>query len=372
MVVLALLTTPELESQDPENAQAGREGYPGRWDLIRSIGVETGIETIMVDGSASTDALVASLAGVEVVVPLMAPQGLQGNLDLVPLALARRLPSLRLVQVLSAGTNELDIDGLSALGVTVANNGGANAIPVAEHAIALMLSVNRRMMQQWATASRGDWIKGIDYASFSEIAGKTVGIVGFGNIGRQVARRLNGWGCELIYHDVLELAVGRSGELGCEAVSGGLGELLDRSDIVSLHVPLTQSTRGLIGVSVIRSAPHRHQLVTTYPATPRRTQHSTRIFAVKEKDMAVIAHITGAGAAEDAAPRGADQHVPRACGGRGGVGGRPAERADCWGGAGRARAGAHRPGQPAAAPGELRTAGVGGGPIVVAAARHAE
>eukprot|EP01051_Picozoa_sp_SAG22_P021066 SAG22_NODE_4504_length_1249_cov_2.108696_1_plen_359_part_00 len=262
MVRLALMTTPELETQDPENAQAGREGYPGRWDLIRSVGAAAGVETLMVDGSASAADLVANLDGVEVIIPLMAPQGLQGNLDLMPLALARQLPSLRLVQVLSAGTNELDISGLAELGVTVANNGGANAISVAEHAVALMLSVNRRMMQQWETARRGDWIKGIDYASFSEVAGKTVGIVGFGNIGRQVARRLSGWGCDLIYYDTVELAEGRSGELGAEAVES-LHGLLARSDIVTLHVPLLPSTRGLVGAAEFRQMQRHAVLINT-------------------------------------------------------------------------------------------------------------
>ena len=265
MVTVALITTPEIEQQN--------YGKYRRWPLMQEYGGELGLTTVMVSGDQPESELVAALAGVEVVVPLMGTQGLQGNIDLMPVELARKLPDLKLVQLLSAGSNELDIQGLAQLGITVANNGGANAIPVAEHAIALMLSVSRCMMQQWETLRSGRWAEGVDYASFSEMEGKTVGICGFGNIGRQVARRLSGFGVSLIFYDILELPTGRSDvrspccpprgpagapisshpqpslgaqELGARAVES-LEELLRQSDIVTLHVPLSPSTVGLIG-----------------------------------------------------------------------------------------------------------------------------
>jgi phosphoglycerate dehydrogenase-like enzyme len=76
-----------------------------------------------------------------------------------------------------------------------------------------------------------------------ELSGLTVGIVGFGNIGRLVARYLSGMRCRILYFDVKELEVGREGELGAEAV-GSLAELLRRSDVVTVHVPNLPSTNG--------------------------------------------------------------------------------------------------------------------------------
>ena len=253
-VTVAYMTTPNLERLD--------YGKHGRWALTQELAAELGLETVLVNGDLPDTELVAALAGADVVIPLMAPQGLQGNIDLMPLPIARQLPALRLVQLLSAGSNELDIRGLAELGISVANNGGANAIPVSEHAIALMLSVYRCMMQQWQTARAGNWADGIDYASFTEIAGKTVGIVGFGNIGRQVARRLSGFGCTLIYYDIVELSAGREDELGARSCAS-LEELLSQSDIVTLHVPLSPSTRKLIGASELAMMQRHAVLINT-------------------------------------------------------------------------------------------------------------
>jgi lactate dehydrogenase-like 2-hydroxyacid dehydrogenase len=122
MVMVAYMTTPKLELLN--------YGKYNRWALTQELGAELGLDTMMVNGELPEAELVAALTGVQMVIPLMAPQGLQGNIDLMPLPLARQLPALRLVQLLSAGSNELDIPGLAELGIAVANNGGANAIPV--------------------------------------------------------------------------------------------------------------------------------------------------------------------------------------------------------------------------------------------------
>lgn len=194
-----------------------------------------GIETRLINPTISRGELIEALQGVDAIIPWLAK---------VPVDLASECKDLKLVQLLTAGFDIVDVPGLSELGIKVANNGGSNAISVSEHAMSLMLSVYRRLMDSWENTRDGKWRDGIDQLPFrNEINGKTVGIVGFGNIGRQVARRLQGWDVELLYHDVVELMPGRDAELG--AVAAPLGELLKRSDIVTAHVPLNRSTHGM-------------------------------------------------------------------------------------------------------------------------------
>ncbi len=165
--------------------------------------------------------------------------------DLV--ALARLVPSLKLVQVGSAGTDGIDVEALGEMGVTVANSGGGNAVTVAEHTIALMLTVYRKLNLQFASVAAGRWHGDLLkwYPSAGELTGKTVGIVGLGRIGQGVAKLLRGFDCRLYYFDMAP----RSGEL--EADLGvarlGLDDLLARCDVVTLHLPLTEQTRGMIG-----------------------------------------------------------------------------------------------------------------------------
>ena len=161
--------------------------------------------------------------------------------------LVRLCARLKLVQATSAGVDRFDLAALGELGVRVANNYGSNAIAVSEHAVALMISVFRKLALQFHSVRAGNWSGTIsaDWSSQAyEIAGKTVGIVGLGPIGRQVAQRLRGWECSLVYYDVVRPPAELVAELGLEAVS--MDELLSASDIVSLHVPLNPRTRGMI------------------------------------------------------------------------------------------------------------------------------
>jgi phosphoglycerate dehydrogenase-like enzyme len=210
--------------------------HRGRWELMQELAPE-GIKTRLVNPTLSRGELIEALKGVEAVIPWLAK---------VPVDLARECPDLKLVQLLTAGFDVVDVPGLAELGISVANNGGSNAISVSEHAMSLMLSVYRRFTDAWLNTKQGHWRDNVDQLPFrAEINGKTVGIVGFGNIGRQVARRLQGWDVELLYHDVVELMPGRDQELGAKATP--LDDLLRRSDIVTAHVPLNRSTRGMFG-----------------------------------------------------------------------------------------------------------------------------
>ena len=111
---------------------------------------------------------------------------------------------LKLVQVLSAGYDQVNIAGARAARVPVCSNGGANSVAVAEHAIMLMLAVYRNLVALHQNVVAGKWHSGIPRTvNVYELAGKTVGLVGLGNIGQQVAQRVRAFDASVIYYDAL-------------------------------------------------------------------------------------------------------------------------------------------------------------------------
>ena len=160
-------------------------------------------------------------------------------------AVLKAAQNVKLIQLVSAGFDELDLELCRKLGIQVANNGGTNAQDVAEHTVALILGVYRRLVDLDTFARTNRWDELEIGLSTHTISGKTVGIIGLGHIGRQVARLLRGFGAYLIYNDVEEAQPELERELRISRL--GLVELLQTSDIVTLHVPLTEQTRHLIG-----------------------------------------------------------------------------------------------------------------------------
>ena len=160
--------------------------------------------------------------------------------------LISKLPNLKLVQTPSAGTDWIDKAALAELGVNVANNGGANAVAVAEHAIMLMLTVERKLDRQIESVKSGTWMAGVggDRTEYHTLVGKRIGIIGLGRIGSRVAKRLQGWECEVVYNDVADYDDDYIAESGASFAE--LDELLATSDIVSLHVPLERTTRHMM------------------------------------------------------------------------------------------------------------------------------
>ena len=156
---------------------------------------------------------------------------------------ARRL---KLVQVLSAGYDFLNIEGARKARVPICSNGGANSVAVAEHAIMLMLAVYRKLIAFHQNVVNGRWHRGIPRTvDIFELEGKTVGLVGLGNIGRQVARRIKAFDTNVIYYDAFRLSPEDETKLGVTYVP--FDALLRTADVVSLHVPLNDSTRRMIG-----------------------------------------------------------------------------------------------------------------------------
>ena len=158
--------------------------------------------------------------------------------------LLREAKKLRLVQLLTAGYDKIDLGVTQELGIPVATNGGANAWAVAEHAISLLLAVYKRLIPTDRTMREGGWRRGVSGMSIIEVAGKTLGLIGAGNIGRKVARRLAAFETSVIYYDVIP-APDIEKDLGARRVS--LEEVIREADIITLHLPLMPETRGLIG-----------------------------------------------------------------------------------------------------------------------------
>lgn len=155
-------------------------------------------------------------------------------------------PKLKLLQLVSAGYDRLDIPAVRRAKVAVANNGGANSVAVAEHTIMLILSVLKRIAWMHNNVVAGKWRVGdLGDQRVYELAGKTVGIVGLGTIGKKVVRRLQGFDVNVVYHDILRLNEDQEDALGVRFAL--LPELLRVSDVVSVHVPLNDVTRKLIG-----------------------------------------------------------------------------------------------------------------------------
>jgi phosphoglycerate dehydrogenase-like enzyme len=176
---------------------------------------------------------------------LPAADYLMGFLGRLPDGSLAGAPRLRLVQLMSVGYDTFDLDAARAAGIPVAVNGGANAIAVAEHAVLLMLATLKRLAELNAAVHAGEWRSGPSgEVRLYELWHSTVGIVGLGRIGRQVARRLQGWEANLLYYDPVRLSPDEERPLG--VTYAPLDELMSQADVVTVHVPLSAQTHHLI------------------------------------------------------------------------------------------------------------------------------
>ena len=160
----------------------------------------------------------------------------------------RAAPKLKLVQLTSAGYDRVDLEAARKAKVPVANNGGANSIAVSEHAVMLMLAVYKKLVYHHLNVVSGTW-RAADFGSIRtyELEGKRLGIVGLGNIGKKVARRVQGFEMDVRYYDVVRLTADQEDALGVRFAL--FNELLRTSDVVTLHVPLNDVTRKMISAA---------------------------------------------------------------------------------------------------------------------------
>lgn len=171
------------------------------------------------------------------------------------------MPKLKLIQRWGVGFDKVDVVAAGERGIPVAIAPGANSTPVSELALLLMLALYRNLVKLHEGMIQGRWEKEKFIDNSFMIKGKTVGLVGCGAIGQQVAKKVQAFGAEVIYYDAFRLPERTELELGLSFRS--LDEVLSSADIVSLHLPLLDTTRGLIGRREICLMKPRALLINT-------------------------------------------------------------------------------------------------------------
>ena len=170
-------------------------------------------------------------------------------------------PMVRFVQLIGVGTDSVDRPAMAAAGVLVAHNPGVNRTGVAELAIMLMLALTKRLPNSERSTRAGRFVAGEVIATgIGDLAGATIGLIGFGDIGATVAQRLVAFGPRIVYH--ARHPVAHAGpRFGATWLP--LPELLASSDIVSLHCPMTPATYHLIGAAELATMRPSAYLVNT-------------------------------------------------------------------------------------------------------------
>ena len=170
--------------------------------------------------------------------------------DRVDADLIAACPRLRAISNYAVGVDNVDLSAATARGIPVGNTPDVLTDSTADMALALMLAAARQIVEADAVVRRGEWLTWEpEFLIGRDLHHATVGIVGYGRIGRAVARRVEGFGCEVLH-------ASRSGGLP-------LGELLERSDFVTLHVPLSDETRSLIDAEALARMKPTAYLVNT-------------------------------------------------------------------------------------------------------------
>jgi D-3-phosphoglycerate dehydrogenase len=195
-------------------------------------------EIVSVDDSATAE----FTAALETAEGLIVRSGTQVTRNLIS-----RAGQLKTIGRAGVGVDNVDLDAATERGIAVFNAPGGNTTAAAELTIALLISVARRIPAAEASLRRGEW----DRSAFKgvELRGKTLGLIGAGRIGGEVATRCQAFGMDVVVYDPY-LAEERAEELGVELV--GFDEVAARGDFISIHVPLTDETRGIVEEETLR------------------------------------------------------------------------------------------------------------------------
>ena len=207
-------------------------------DLVAQISAAA--EVVHVEPGASLEELIAALPGVD------------GVLSPTRLSLGEEffaaLPGLRVVSQHAVGYNNVDVDAATRHGVAICNTPGVLNAAVADLTMAIIIMLARRLLEFEAYSRSGAWARGEPYPPLAhEISGKTLGVIGFGRIGREVARRMQAIGMRIIWYDVFEGASTATIDDVSDAPFRPLDDLLRESDYVTIHTNLTAESQHLIG-----------------------------------------------------------------------------------------------------------------------------
>jgi glyoxylate reductase len=171
-------------------------------------------------------------------------------------------PNLRIVANVAVGFDNIDVPACTARKVAVSNTPGVLDETTADFTWALLMAVARRLVEGDRLARSGGWLQwNFDLLCGTDIWGKTLGIIGMGRIGRAVARRATGFRMRVIYNNTSRAAEEIEQELHAEYVTQD--QVFQQADFVSLHVPLNQKTRGLIGPTELRKMKKTAFLINT-------------------------------------------------------------------------------------------------------------
>jgi lactate dehydrogenase-like 2-hydroxyacid dehydrogenase len=160
------------------------------------------------------------------------------------------MSKVKLIAQPSTGYDHIDVAACRRKGIPVTNIGGANATSVAEHTLALALILLKRIGYAHRRMTEGSWVQEELLNVAAELSGKTWGVIGMGRIGREVAWRGRALGASMHYTDIVRLPESEEQKLGVSFVP--LQRLLAESDVVSIHVPLTERTRRMMGEKELR------------------------------------------------------------------------------------------------------------------------
>jgi D-3-phosphoglycerate dehydrogenase len=224
--------------------------------LIAEPLAEAGVELLRahheVDARAATtrEELLSAVAGAEALVVRSATR-----VDAEVLEAGRRL---KVVGRAGIGLDNVDVAAATRLGIMVVNAPQSNVISAAEHTVALILAQARNIPQAHLALREGRWERGRFQGA--ELYGKTLGIVGLGRVGALVAQRLNAFGMHLLAYDPY-VSRDRAAQMGVELAS--LADVLARADVVTVHLPKTPETTGLIGQSELAAMKPGARLVNT-------------------------------------------------------------------------------------------------------------
>lgn len=167
----------------------------------------------------------------------------------------QKATKLKFIARIGAGLENIDCDFASRRGIHLINAPEGNRTAVAEHALGMLLNLCNKLNIVDAEVRKGIWLR--EENRGHEIEGKTIGIIGYGNMGKAFSKRLQGFDCTVIFHDILD------GIADSNAIQVGLQELQRRSDIISLHTPETPETINLINKDFIEKMSKPFYLINT-------------------------------------------------------------------------------------------------------------
>ncbi|MBL7794514.1 MAG: D-2-hydroxyacid dehydrogenase [Saprospiraceae bacterium] len=181
------------------------------------------------------------------------------NKTAIDAAIMAQLPDLRCICVTATGYNNIDVEMARQRGITVCNVSGYSSDAVAQHVFALILALSNRVYEHHLSVQQGDWSRCRDFSyslsPIHELAGKTLGIYGFGRIGQAVARIGQAFGMQLL--------VTHRRPLENEAIQVSITELFSRGDYITLHAPLTAENQGLVNWELLQQMKPSAVLINT-------------------------------------------------------------------------------------------------------------